>query len=143
LSSAIADKGTLTVAKALGYFGINLDRQTSMTNYADLEATLVHEGKHASIAAAVVVSISTGNPKKFQDESIVNDEIRASTSATQFLIKMGGEYAQKGKNLTFINANGSLNKSVMEAKGKNAGENFAKYGITTVQGWLKNSKVTW
>ena len=145
LTAAIAEKGTLTASRALGFFGINVDRQTTMTNYQDLEGTLVHEGKHASIAAAVVVSISTGNPKHLQDETMINDEIRASTSATEYLIRRGGAYAQKGMDpkLNFINADGSLNKATMDAKGQAAGQTFAKNGITTVQGSLRSQKVTW
>jgi len=143
LAAAIAEAGTLSVSRALGFFGIRLDRQTTLTNYEDLEATLVHEGKHASILAAVAVSLSTGNPKTYQDESMSSNEVRASTTATRYLIKRGGTYLTKGQALGFINADGTLNTAAMNAKGQAAGAFYAGLGISSVQEWLNHLGVTW
>lgn len=143
LNSAIAEKGTLSALRAMGFFGIQLGRYTAMTNYQDLEATLAHEGKHVEIAAAVVVSLSTGNKKSFQDELVYANEVRASTTATAYLIKRGGDYSSRGKNLGYVNPDGSLNQGAMKAKGQNAKETFAKVGITSTQGWLRYHGVVW
>ena len=141
LTAAIAQKGTLTIRDALSFFQINLDRGSTMNSAPDLLATLVHEGKHAEIYATVAVSLSSGDPRKFENETMRSDEIRASTAATQFLIRMGGEFMKKGQALGFITNNGRVDSRAMNAKGAAAA---AAFGTTkTVQDFFKLSKVTW
>jgi hypothetical protein len=144
LSNAIKAKGTLTEAEAMGYMYITI-ASSEIGKMESLESNLIHEGKHLQTLAAVVVSLSTGDPKKYQNETIYNDELRASTAATNYLINRGGTYVTYGQDpaLNFITAKGKIDMKVMKSKATNAKNDFAKIGVTDLQGLLKHNGVSW
>jgi hypothetical protein len=140
LTKAIAAPGTLTQSQALGYMFITIARE-ELGNAASVEANIIHEGKHMETYAAVIVSLSTGDPKKYQNETVYDDEVRASTTATEYLKSRGGVHVQYGQILTHLDGNGNVNKAAMQGKGNQAVTNFGT--VKNVQEALKASGVSW
>ncbi len=142
LSTAIKADGTLTQAQALSYMFITI-ASSEIGNQESLEANLIHEGKHLEKLSAVVVSLSTGDPKKYQNETIYNDELSASRASTAYLKSKGGTHLAYGQELTYIDSKGNVDMNVMGNKATNAQNNFSKQGINNLQELLTHKGVTW
>jgi len=123
-----------TATKAAGLLTLTIARE-ELGNAASLEANLVHEGKHVTIQAAVLSSLSTKSPKKYQNETRTNDEIRATSAAARYLLKKGGAHATYGTSINILNPSGkSLNNQFIKQKSQLTG---------TVQDYLTGAGVSW
>lgn len=138
-NAAIA-AGNLTVVKdALSFITITIARE-ELNNDASLEVNIVHEGMHSIIQATVLSSLSTENPKKYQNETETNGEIRATTAAAQYLKDRGGAHVTYGKHpqVKLIDSNGNVNTSFIKSKSQGSG-NVLRYfkspGVQWKQMW--------
>jgi hypothetical protein len=144
LTNAIKVAGKLSETQALDFMFMTIARE-QMSNLESVEANIIHEGKHLQTLAAVVVTLSTGNPKLYQDESMYFDELRASISSTAYLRARGGSHLAYGQHpqLQFIDQNGKINMVQMQGKASGASASFAQSGIKTIQQYLKAKGVSW
>jgi len=103
--------GNLTERQAMGLLKMTIGEE-ELSNPMSLEANLVHEGNHAMVQARILSTLSTGNPKKYENETRLNDEIRAKSTAARYLRDRGGAHAQYGYRIGLLDVSGKkLNKN--------------------------------
>jgi RHS repeat-associated protein len=131
-NAAIA-AGSLTVQKALSFITITIAAE-ELSNAASVEANIIHEGTHALIMATVLSSLSTGNPKKYQNETESNGEKRSTTAAAKYLRDRGGLYASYGTSIKLLDSTGKkLDTNFINSKSQGTGnvlQYFRALGIT-------------
>jgi len=131
-NAAIA-AGSLTVQKALSFITITIAAE-ELSNAASVEANIIHEGTHALIMATVLSSLSTGNPKKYQNETESNGEKRSTTAAAKYLRDRGGLYASYGTSIKLLDSTGKkLDTNFINSKSQGTGNvlrYFRALGIT-------------
>ncbi len=137
LKSGLIDERT-----AAGFFVITFDRaEFSNPDYeASIAANIIHEGTHIVIRAIVLASIARGKPI---DVDISRDEEIPVEKTARYLTSKGGKFTRYGNLIGLLTRRGKINRQTIVNSGANAAVEQGKYGITTVQEWLRKASVEW
>jgi hypothetical protein len=93
-------KGNLSLHEASRFIRMNLARETiDGGGQRGIEGTFVHEGKHLRDFAMMIATFSGEDKCKYFDPTAFQLELSAHITASFYLLRRGGEFAQEGLQL--------------------------------------------
>lgn len=143
-TAAIA-AGKMTYEKAIGFMQILIpigEFTNSTSVEAAVEGSIIHEAMHVKIRALSLASLSTGDPRKYENDTTENDERRCKLAVATYKIHMAkkmqnNDYILHGQHpkVAELDSKGGINNQSINSMAKNSNfdnslNSFIKLGIT-------------